>query len=234
MSGPVQALPGYEEGLFMVQDTAAQLIAPLLGVQQGDRVLDACAAPGGKTSHLAALARNQLRIVALESDPVRLEETRKNLDRLGVDSAELVQADAADREVIKTLGRFDRVLLDPPCTNLGVLRRSPEARYRSRSSDPAVFAQIQLKMLNATAPALEPGGTLLYSVCTVSEEETAGVVTQFLETHEDYCLIPIRGGEVTASELADEHGFLRTFPSPENLLLDGFFAARLQRMPDSR
>ncbi|MEJ2717204.1 MAG: 16S rRNA (cytosine(967)-C(5))-methyltransferase RsmB [Deltaproteobacteria bacterium] len=234
MSGPVQALPGYKDGLFMVQDTAAQLIAPLLGVQKGDRVLDACAAPGGKTSHLAALARNWLRIVAIESDPVRLEETRKNLDRLGVDAAELVHGDASDPAFVKSLGEFDRVLLDPPCTNLGVLRRSPEARYRSRPSDPAVFAQIQLKMLNATAPVLKPGGMLLYSVCTVSEEETAGVVTQFLDTHQDFRLVPIRAGEVNASGLADEHGFFRTFPSPEIMLLDGFFAARLQRWADRR
>jgi len=227
--GPIQSLPGYDEGLFTVQDTAAQMIAPLLGVRPGHRVLDACAAPGGKTSHLAALAGNEARITAVDTDPLRLDETATNLRRLGVEGVQPAQGDASDPEFIGTLGTFDRILLDPPCTNLGVLRRNPEAGYRTGPKDPRRFADRQLKMMETTAAALKPGGILLYSVCTVTREETGGVIGRFLEGRREYSLDPVGDEETPVRGLATGQGFFSTFPPPENPVMDGFFAARLER-----
>lgn len=226
---PIQSLPGYDEGLFTVQDTAAQMIAPLLGVRPGDRVLDACAAPGGKTSHLAALAGNEARITAVDTDPLRLEETAANLGRLGVEGVQPAQGDASDPEFIGTLGTFDRILLDPPCTNLGVLRRNPEAGHRAGPKDPRRFAGRQLKMMETTASALKPGGILLYSVCTVTREETTGVIGAFLKAHRGYSLDPVRDEETPVRGLVTGQGFFSTFPPPANPVMDGFFAARPER-----
>ncbi len=224
--GPVQELPGYAKGLFMGQAPASQMIAPLLGVEAGERILDACAAPGGKTSHLAALTGDRARIVALESDPVRLDEMRSNLERLGVDGVDVVQGDASDRDFVASLGLFDRVLLDAPCTNLGVLRRSPEARYRVRHDDPKVMAALQLRMLEAVGGCLKPGGTLLYSVCTVTEEETVEAARTFLAKVDGFRIDPITEAP---GDLVDDEGFFLTFPPGPGLPGDGFFAARFRR-----
>lgn len=229
MATAVQALPGYSEGFFVVQDSAAQMIAPLVGAQPGDRILDACAAPGGKSSHLAALTENRAKIIALELDRHRLEEMEQNLRRLGVTCVQPKPGDASDAQLVATFGMFDRILVDPPCTNLGVLRRSPEARYRTDPRDPAVFADRQIRLLNATASGLKPAGTLLYSVCTVTREETEGVIDRFLGGHPEYQLDPMTDEGLRSRGLIDRHGFLRTFPSRGKMLLDGFFAARLKR-----
>jgi 16S rRNA (cytosine967-C5)-methyltransferase len=124
---------------------------------------------------------------------------------------------------------FDRILVDPPCTNLGVLRHNPEVRYRTRRTGPAAFAQRQLQMLTSVAAVLKPGGTMLYSVCTVSREETSEAVSQFLAHHPQYYSVPIRPEELPWKALADPSGCFKTFPPPEGKPVDGFFAARLKR-----
>jgi 16S rRNA (cytosine967-C5)-methyltransferase len=227
-AGSAWSLPGYDAGLFTMQDCAAQMIAPLQRVEPGDSVLDACASPGGKTSHLAAIARNQAQILAMDIDEFRLVEMGANLARLGVAGVEPILGDAADREFVKTLGLFDRVLVDAPCSNLGVLGRSPEARLRTKPEDPARFAEVQLRMLKAAASVLRPGGALLYSVCTVTEEETTGLATRFLAETPDVALDPITPAEASRVSFVDQHGFFTTFPPPEGQRLDGFFAARFQ------
>ncbi len=229
--GPVQSLPGYREGLFAVQDAASQMIAPLLGAKAGDRILDACAAPGGKTAHLAALAGNEAQLVAAEIDPVRLQETDENLQRLAVKNVTLVLGDSSDEDFVRNLGAFDRILVDASCSNLGVLRRNPEARYRSRPKDIVVLAQRQLKMLTCLAPILKPGGVLLYSVCTITAEETRDVVSAFLNNNPEYERSPIGTHEVPVEGLVHQDGCFSTFPPPHDMLLDGFFAARLRRRP---
>ncbi len=227
--GPVQLLPGYMEGLFAVQGSASQLVAPLLGALPGERILDACAAPGGKTAHLAALTGNSCRIVAIDADSARLEETRKNLQRLGVTGAELLHGDAARQDFVTALGPFDRILLDAPCSNLGVLRHNPEAKYRTHPEDLTVSARLQLNLLQSTATALNAGGSLLYAVCTTTPEETTEVIQRFLKDSPDYALDQIHQGEVYSPGLLDCHGFLKTFPFVGEEPLDGFFAARITR-----
>lgn len=224
---PVDSLPGFKEGLFSVQDSASQLVAPLLLPRRGDRILDACAAPGGKTAHLAALMGNELDLVATDAVGSRLREMQRNLERLAVTCVTAVEGDATNREFIRSLGTFDRILLDAPCSNLGVLRHNPEARYRIRPRDPASIAASQSQMLEAVATALKPGGMIVYSVCTVTREETTEVVTTFIKNNSMFRIIPITAGEVWRPELVDSSGCLRTFPSPGGECLDGFFAARL-------
>jgi 16S rRNA (cytosine967-C5)-methyltransferase len=225
----VSLIPGYAEGLFAVQEGASQMIAPLLASRHGERILDACAAPGGKTAHLAALARNDVEITATDIDAVRLEETKKNLHRLGVTCAQLRLGDVRNPKFVGSLGTFDKILLDAPCSNLGVLRHNPEVRYRIQETDLPEFARTQLKILKSVSGALRVGGKLIYSVCTTTAEETTGVLKLFLESSPEYSTDPIQAHEVLLSECVDREGFLKTFPSPEENPLDGFFAARITR-----
>ncbi len=228
LRGPVRSLPGYQEGFFTVQARASQMIAGLLGVRPGERILDACAAPGGKTAQLAELAGLGCIIVAVDIDPVRLEETRKNLQRLGVNSVELRCGDVSEPQFVSGLGLFDRILLDAPCSNLGVLRHNPEVKYRVEPEDLERFEGRQHRMLKATSTCLKKGGTLVYSVCTVTTEETVDVVRNFLDDHPSYTAIRIDPAE-TAPKFVHPSGFFSTFPPPDDDAVDGFFAARIRR-----
>lgn len=225
----VAELDEYEKGWFTVQGSASQMIAPLLKACPGDRILDACAAPGGKTAHLGALLGNHARITAADADLGRLEQTRKNLERLGVHCAEVLHGDVTNPEFISGLGKFDSILVDAACTNLGVLRHNPEIKYRLESRRPAECAAIQLRMLVATAAAVKPGGKLLYSVCTTTQEETRHVTQDFLRQCPEFHLVAIDPQEVPSEEFIDSSGFFTTFPPRGDEPLDGFFAARFRR-----
>jgi 16S rRNA (cytosine967-C5)-methyltransferase len=229
-SGDVGALPGYEQGLFAVQDLASQMVAPLLAVVPGDRILDACAAPGGKTAHLAALTQNKAQIVAVDSSARRLQETRLNMLRLGVTCAETVSGDSTSKEFILRLGQFDRVLLDAPCSNLGVLRHNPEVKYRTSPAHLIQLATRQLQLLISTSAVLKQGGALLYAVCTITQEETTEIIDRFLTDHPGFIEDPIEQREVPGAGILDSRGFLRTFPPRDGEPLDGFFAARIRRL----
>jgi 16S rRNA (cytosine967-C5)-methyltransferase len=229
LNGPVAALQGYAEGFFSVQGSASQMVAPLLKPAPGDRILDACAAPGGKTAHLAALTANRARITATDVDRSRVDETRKNLERLGVQGVEVMRGDATNSEFISGLGKFDRILLDAVCSNLGVLRHNPEAKYRLGPDAPGAFGKVQVQMLDATAAALKPGGILLYSVCTGTSQETRQVTEQFLQVHPEFAPVPIDPREVLSEDFIDSFGFLDTFAPSEAPRVDGFFAARFCR-----
>jgi 16S rRNA (cytosine967-C5)-methyltransferase len=229
LQGPVQSIPGYAEGFFAVQDLASQMIAPLLKPQPDHRILDACAAPGGKTAHLAALTQNRAHIVAVDSDEMRVEETRENLQRLGIQGVELGMGNAQDSEFVQSLGLFDRILLDAPCTGLGVLRHNPEAKYRLTEMDLAAFGARQLRLLTTVAQVLKIDGLLVYSVCTVSREETSEVVERFLAAHPHFSLDAIDPAELPLAALVGQRGHFSTFPPPVQEPMDGFFAARIRR-----
>lgn len=227
---PVHTLPGYRDGCFVVQDPGSQMIAPLLRVNRGDRVLDPCAAPGVKSAHLAALASNELQVIAVDKESRRLEAARQNLSRLGVTCVQCVSGDASDTDFMSSFGMFDRILLDPPCTGLGVLRHNPETKHRITTQDPATFARIQSDMIKAAGAVLKPGGTLLYSVCTVSREETSDLIGQFCAASPHFKLDPITAEEVADESLVVEPGVFMSMPPPKNMPIDGFFAARLRRV----
>jgi len=178
---PVGVLPGFRDGLVSVQDAAAQLAAPLLGVVPGMRVLDACAAPGGKTGHLLESTAGRIELVAVDIDAERLERVADNLRRLGrTGEARCVQLDLRDDAALARLGDFDRILLDAPCSATGVIRRHPDIKLLRRSSDLVGLAATQLAVLSSSFARLKPGGRILYVTCSVLPAEGATVVADFL------------------------------------------------------
>ncbi len=206
--GPVEELPGYSDGDFWVMDPAAVLCADLAGVGLGDRVLDACAAPGGKTLRLAQLGAE---VLACDRSAVRLERLQQSAERVGYKIASKV----VDWERNHTLAQppFDAVLVDAPCTGLGTIRRHPEIRWRSLPTDPAALAIRQLSILAAASKHVREGGILVYSVCSPMEEEGSGVIRAFLGQEAGYVL---------------EKECLLAPPEGDE---DAFYAARLKRSP---
>jgi 16S rRNA (cytosine967-C5)-methyltransferase len=180
----VKTLPGFEQGLVSVQDEAAQLAAIALGALPGERILDACAAPGGKSCHILELQPQLEELVAMDIDPLRLSRVAENLDRLQL-SAELLEGDGAKPPGTLQLASFDRILVDAPCSATGVIRRHPDVKVLRREKDIAKFSLQQLEILSGLWPLLKPGGCLLYATCSVLSAENTGVVRQHLQRHPD-------------------------------------------------
>lgn len=187
-STDVTRLPGFAEGHFAVQDGAAQVPADLLALADGQRVLDACAAPGGKACH--ALERADLRLLAVESEPRRAPRIRQNLDRLGLD-AEIVVGDAGDTAAWWDGRPFDRVMIDAPCSATGVIRRRPDVRLHRRESDIDALVTQQERILEACWTALAEGGLLLYVTCSILRRENEDVIDGFLRRHDNAMARPL-------------------------------------------
>ncbi len=207
----------------MVQDQAAQLISLLLSPQPGETVLDACAAPGGKTTHLAELMQDQGAVVALELDASRMVKIRENSRRLGMTSIATVQGDATSYHE----GSYDRVLIDAPCSGLGVLRRHPDGRWNKAEQTVDEHAALQRRILQNCSGLLKPGGTLVYATCTTEPAENDDVIAWFLagpgssfQIDDPRPLLP-----QAAATLVDSRGFFRTVPTAPDM--DGFFGVRL-------
>ncbi len=225
LSSPgLRSLPAYERGLFMVQDEAAQLIGFLLSPRPGETVLDACAAPGGKATHLAELMQNRGAVVALESDGARMARIRENSLRLGTSIVATVQGDARHyRE-----GRFDKILVDAPCSGLGVLRRHPDGRWNKSERMIGEKAAIQGEILQNCAELLKPGGALVYATCTTEPEENEEMIGDFLAKHPEFTLDdPRLYLPASAGKLVDNRRIFRTFP--DEPAVDGFFGVRMAK-----
>jgi 16S rRNA (cytosine967-C5)-methyltransferase len=206
-------LPGAAEGWFQVQDEASMLIARLLAPRGGERILDACSAPGGKTTHIAALTGNRARILALDLHPGRIQLVEEGARRLGCEGVETRPWDLTAPPSFLEPDSFDRVLVDAPCSGLGVLRRNPEIRWRRREADLQEMAARQSAILENVAPLVRPGGRLLYSLCTLTPEETDGVTRGFLAAHPEYVPEDLRRESPPGwEELFDDAGALRTYP----------------------
>ncbi len=217
-------LPAFNEGRFLVQDEAAQLVSLLLAPQPGETVLDACAAPGGKATHLAELMQDQGTVVALERDRDRIGRIRENSERLGLS---IVQPVAGDASAFNE-GNYDRILIDAPCSGLGVLRRHPDGRWIKREKDLAERAKLQSRILDNCAKLLKTGGVLVYATCTTEPEENEDVIAAFLTRNGDFSLDNPRPYLPEAAvRLVDGHLFFRTFPGEP--AMDGFFAARMNK-----
>jgi 16S rRNA (cytosine967-C5)-methyltransferase len=231
----VARLPQFERGLFYIEDEAAQLIPPLLDPKPGERILDACAAPGGKTTHLAALMANHGEIVAVDQSPARLHLLEENCRRLDVRIVDTVQADLV-RE-LRTPGArlaealaqpFDRILLDAPCSGLGVLRRHPEGKWQKREASLTQHHDTQLEMLTLVAQRLRPGGVLLYSTCSTEPDENEAVVEEFCRSEAGFHLESVGPWlPASAQHLVTDRGYLST--TLNSASMDGFFAARVRR-----
>jgi 16S rRNA (cytosine967-C5)-methyltransferase len=215
---PAERIPGLADGLVSVQDTAAQLAAPLLDLRDGMRALDACAAPGGKTMHALELA--DIDLVALDSDEQRLERVRANLARLGL-TARVVCGDACEPEAWWDGRPFDRILADVPCSASGVARRHPDIKWLRRMADIAQFVQVQRRMLDALWQVLGSGGKLLYVTCSVFQEENDEQVAYFVERHPDATRLSLPA--------LDDDPLLPAGQLLQNRRHDGFFYALLQK-----
>jgi 16S rRNA (cytosine967-C5)-methyltransferase len=225
--GRVDAMPGFEEGAWWVQDAGAALPARLLGDVAGRSIADLCAAPGGKTAQLAAAGA---KVTSIDLSAARMQRLKSNLERLKLD-AELVEADAG---TWSPGGKFDAVLLDAPCTATGTIRRHPDILRLKRPEDAAALAEIQSRLLNNAAELVAPGGTLLYCTCSLEPEEGPAQIERFLSAHPQFERHPIAPGESgIAPECLNEIGDLRTLPfhlpgaEPALSGVDGFYVARL-------
>ncbi len=218
----VSKLPGFFDGSTVsVQDESAQLVAELLDLKEDHIVLDACAAPGGKTCHMLETQPNLKKLVAVDSDKKRLERVQENLDRLNL-SAELLAADVLDLKEHFPNETFDRILLDAPCSATGVIRRHPDIKLLRRESDIKTLSEIQLKLLKSCWQMLKPSGKLVYATCSILSEENEQVIEKFLEETNDVSEFPIeaRWGE------KQNHG--RQVLTGQNQM-DGFYYVVLEK-----
>jgi 16S rRNA (cytosine967-C5)-methyltransferase len=218
--GRVEALYGYREGLWQVQDEAAQLVTLFGQVPANARVLDACAAPGGKACHLAQTNE----VVAIDVYKNKLPKIEIEAKRLSVRQRMTLACVDASKELPSSLGEFDAVFIDAPCAGLGTLRRHPELRYRRLEHDIAELAQLQREILEQCQLVLKPGGLLVYAVCSTDTAEGPDQIEMFLRSHPEFTSEPPKG----LSHFPSWQGYLRTLPGPEGF--DGFFAARLRKM----
>lgn len=221
---PVSELPGFADGACSVQDAASQLATHLLDARAGMRVLDACAAPGGKTGHI--LEQAQVELVALDSSAQRLERVRENLQRLQL-QAEVVTGDALQPDAWWDGQLFDRILLDSPCSATGVMRRHPDIRFLRRPGDIAAFAQTQRALLEALWPLLRPGGRLLYSTCSIMPVENTDVAADFIAVHPEARVVPVLERVPFAGAVAVEPG-VQLLPGSDNT--DGFYYVLIERV----
>jgi 16S rRNA (cytosine967-C5)-methyltransferase len=243
--GSVPSLPGFTEGAFYVEDEAAQFIPPLLDPQPGDTVLDACAAPGGKATHLADLMQNKGTIFAVDRKQARLDLLQNNCRRLGVRNVVPIVGDirqprewipmieAAASPSLKKTGEakvlIDRILVDAPCSGLGVLRRHPEAKWRKQEQVLPRHHALQCQILESVAPCLRPGGVLVYSTCSTEPEENEDVIERFCRAHAEFqreSVVPWL--PTAAQQFVTDQGDLSTIAN--RFSMDGFYAARLRKV----
>ena len=216
----VSLLPGFADGLSSVQDAAAQHAAWLLDPQPEDIILDACAAPGGKTAHILERQPHLKQLVAVDSDATRLSRVAENLTRIQLD-ATLIHGDASKPDTWWQGPQFDRILLDAPCSATGVIRRHPDIKWLRRAEDIAELAELQKQILDAMWLQLKPGGTLLYATCSILTDENRQQIKTFLERTPDAIHIPLN-----VQDTPEQPGW-QIFPGEQNM--DGFFYAKLAK-----
>ncbi len=228
---PLSRIPRFREGWFQVQDESSQLVGHIMDPKPGERVLDACAAPGGKTTHLAQLMGNRGRIYAADISTRRLPLLKENCHRLGIGIVTVLRNDLTKPVVFGGEGGFDRILVDPPCSGLGTLWRNPDIKWKRKEEELSTFREIQRAILHQLAPSVRRGGSLVYGTCTLTREENEEVVAEFIAEHQGFevenlrrilpqGLKPLTGGD----------GFFRSFTHRHGM--DGFFAARLKKVSD--
>lgn len=219
-------IPSFKEGLFQVQDESSILAGHALSPQPSSRVLDTCSAPGGKTTHLAQLMNGKGEIVAVDIHSHKLSLVLENCNRLGIDNIRVITADA--RELPHDFTTWaDYVLVDAPCSGLGVLRRRPDSRWRKDAGKIAVLQKLQQEILESAAHYVRPGGVLVYCTCTITHEENLGQVEAFLSAHKEFALEDLRSflSEELDWEGTLAKGFIQLLPHVHNM--DGLFIARM-------
>ncbi|MCJ8500574.1 16S rRNA (cytosine(967)-C(5))-methyltransferase RsmB [Desulfatitalea alkaliphila] len=222
----------YQAGLFQVQDEAAQLVTHLVAPQPGETIWDACAGLGTKTAHLAQLMDHRGTLLAADRQGTKLDRLENEMTRLGIT---MVRRQVMDLEIPNAadgLPSFDRILVDAPCSGLGVLRKNPDGKWHTRPADLARCRQRQLTLLNSVAVHVRNGGRLVYAVCSMEPEENEGVVEQFLQNRSDFAIYRPEMNEVASPEtFLTSEGYLKTMPHRHGM--DGFFAVCLVRSASS-
>ena len=228
VKGNAAKTKAFQNGLLTIQDESSMLVAYALSPNETDVVLDCCAAPGGKTTHIAERMNNRGRIVALDIHDHKVKLIEQQAKRLGLSNIEAKQLDGRQAHTQFAAETFDRILVDAPCSGLGVIRRKPEIKYAKNEKDIAQLAEIQLNILRAVAPLLKRGGTLVYSTCTVDREENERVIAKFLDEHPQYerdQTLALRLPSSVAPYVHD--GMLQLLP--HHVFSDGFFIATLKK-----
>jgi len=222
-------LSAFKNGWFQVQDEAAQLVSLLLNPQPGESVLDACAGLGGKTAHMAQLMQNKGRITATDRDEKKLEQLDTEMRRLQISCVHSHCHDLDSSPDKKQMGVFDRILLDAPCSGLGVLRRNPDIKWNATEKSLKRHGKRQTQFLENLAPMVKPNGVLVYAVCSIEPEENEAVIRVFLKNHPEFVIdrSPGKLPEKMGPLIEPSIGF-KTFPICKNT--DGFFLARLKRI----
>ncbi len=221
-AGNIQQLPGFSEGWWTVQDSSAQLVSHLLDPQPGEVVIDACAAPGGKTTHIAELTRDEGTIWACDRAASRLKKLKENAQRLQLKSIQICTGDSRNFSQFTTSA--DRVLLDAPCSGLGTLHRRPDIRWRVTPATVQELSVLQGELLEQAATWVKPGGVLVYATCTLHPQENEGVIQPFLERHCDWQIEPLTP-DSPLSTFATPQGWIKVWP--HQYQMDGFFMVRL-------
>lgn len=224
LPSPVGKMRLHEEGYMQIQDEASQLISLLLDPKPGEIALDVCAGAGIKTTHMAELMQNRGRIVAMDISRKKVEMSRVLAHRLGTTIIEAIVHDATKAPLDELRGKFDRILVDVPCSGMGTLRRNPEIKWNATQEDMKKIPPFQKEILNRSVPYLKKGGTMAYSTCTISAAENEDVVREFLAVHPDFEYARPTG---FSADMLDRHGMFRTFPHRHGT--DGFFGAVLKR-----
>lgn len=222
---PVSELPFLNEGLFIIQDEASQLVTEILNPEPGEIVLDGCAAPGGKTTHLAQRMENRGEIYALDLTREKLSLIEEICKRLGIVMVKRLKGDATRALPLPEGMKFDRILADVPCSGFGTLRRNPDLKWKKGEEEIKRLSKLQSTILNHLSGYVKRGGVLVYSTCTVFREENEGVVEPFLNDHPEFHLDPMSEFLPERFHPLIRNGYLKTFPPKDEM--DGFFVARL-------
>ncbi len=226
-SGPIPNLPGFQEGWWTVQDSSAQLVSHLLDPQPGEVVIDACAAPGGKTTHIAELMGDSGKVWACDRTASRLRKLQENARRLNLQSIEICTGDSRHFSQFYNIG--DRVLLDAPCSGLGTLHRHADARWRQTPETIAELSQLQTELLLHTSKFVKKGGVLVYATCTLHPAENEGVIAAFLAAHPHW-EIAHPNVDSPLGKYSTPEGWLKVWPHQQDM--DGFFMVRLRKTND--
>ncbi len=224
---PVSELPLLSEGFYVIQDEASQLVTALMDPRPGESVLDACAGPGGKTTHMAQRMQNRGSIYALDLSQEKLASVERRCHQLGITIVKTVKGDATYPPPMVGTQKFDRVLADVPCSGFGTLRRNPDLKWKRKEEDIQRLSGLQLDILRGLAPLVRKGGILIYSTCTVFPEENEGVIERFLKEDPQFQLDSLKNILSEKCHLFILDGYFKTFPPRDRM--DGFFVARMRK-----